>query len=134
LCGAEDETASGVAGWWGERGDEASSVEQCPVLDRRPGLTLLHYIHPRDLDHPDEVTIINSTTETYVPQAYLRETGPPTSRMLGFLRPMGNNNNNKANAGEPDVLVSMSVANAVGLLKIGTSDSVKSLVSIKSSY
>ncbi|CAG0913973.1 unnamed protein product [Notodromas monacha] len=123
LCGTEDETVSGTTGWWGPKGDEVSSVEECVRKDRRPGLTLLVYKHPKDLDHPDEVSIINSTMETFTPQSYLRETGPPTARMFGYLHPLGN----KPSSGEPDLQVSMSVANAVGVLKIGSNDSNASL-------
>lgn len=125
LCGAEEETTSGVAGWWGERGFEAVDLEQCATLDRRPGLTLLHYKHPKDIDHPDEVSIVNSTMETFSPQAYIREGGSPSSRLLGYIHPLGI----KLSSGEPDLHLSMSVVNAVGVLKVGTNDTVASLVS-----
>ena len=55
MCGLREDTPSEVPGWWGPKGTEVTRVEECRVLDRRPGLTFVQYKHPANWSQPDLV-------------------------------------------------------------------------------
>ena len=57
VCGLREDTPSQVPGWWGLKGTEVVKVEECRVLDHRPGLTFLKYSHPANWSHPDSVSV-----------------------------------------------------------------------------
>lgn len=55
VCGLKEDTPSQVAGWWGDKGAEVMSADECRKEDRRPGLTFLKYKYPGNWAHPDSV-------------------------------------------------------------------------------
>ncbi|GLH01298.1 Laminin subunit alpha [Gryllus bimaculatus] len=92
VCGLREDSLSQVPGWWGPKGTEVVKVEECRVLDRRPGLTFIKYRHPANFSQPDSVSIINATTVDFnmLSQASRTEQslgGEIIARLLGFLRP-----------------------------------------------
>ncbi|KAF7989739.1 hypothetical protein HCN44_008413 [Aphidius gifuensis] len=93
VCGLRDDTLSQIPGWWGTKGTEISKVEDCRIMDRRPGLTFLKYKPPVNFTQPDSVTIVNATTIDFnVPsmQGAKSESalgGEMIARLIGFLRP-----------------------------------------------
>nr|CAD7427120.1 unnamed protein product [Timema monikensis] len=120
VCGLREDTPSQVPGWWGAKGTEVGTVEECRVLDRRPGLTFLKYKHPADLTHPDSVTIINATTvdfslvnpTTRIEQALV---GGMTARLLGFLRP-------PESWGDTGEILRMCASHSSALLRLASTD------------
>ncbi|CAG2069464.1 unnamed protein product, partial [Timema podura] len=120
VCGLREDTPSQVPGWWGAKGTEVGAVEECRVLDRRPGLTFLKYKHPADLTHPDSVTIINATTvdfsllnpTTRIEQALV---GGMTARLLGFLRP-------PESWGDTGEVLRMCASHSSALLRLASTD------------
>lgn len=58
VCGLGEDTPSEAPGWWGPKGTEVTRVEECRVLDRRPGLTFVQYKHPANWSQPDSVSNI----------------------------------------------------------------------------
>ncbi|XP_067001504.2 multiple epidermal growth factor-like domains protein 8 [Anabrus simplex] len=92
VCGLREDTPSQVPGWWGPKGTEVVKVEECRILDRRPGLTFIKYRHPANWSQPDSVAIINATTVDFnIPSLTTRTEqslgGEIIARLLGFLRP-----------------------------------------------
>ncbi|XP_063223363.1 multiple epidermal growth factor-like domains protein 8 [Bacillus rossius redtenbacheri] len=92
VCGQREDAPSQVPGWWGPTGTKVSQVEECRVLDRRPGLTFLKYHEPADWSHPDHVSVINATTVDFSMLSPGTRTeqavgGEVTARLLGFLWP-----------------------------------------------
>ncbi|KAJ9576932.1 hypothetical protein L9F63_006498, partial [Diploptera punctata] len=91
VCGLREDTPSQVPGWWGTKGTEVIKVEECRVLDHKPGLTFLKYSRPANWSHPDFVTIINATTVDFSMVNFPSRTeqnlgGEINARLLGFLR------------------------------------------------
>jgi len=91
------------AGWWGDQGTEIRQPDMCTRNDRRPGLTYIKYNYPVNYTMPDYVSIVNATMVDFSsppPAAYFeqRQEGEMLARLLGFVRPQQqwNNNNNSA--------------------------------------
>ncbi|XP_055593040.1 multiple epidermal growth factor-like domains protein 8 [Uranotaenia lowii] len=89
VCG--EDTPSQNPGWWGSKGTEIVSPEQCTPMDTRPGLTFLKYLDPVDWTMPDYVMIVNATMVDFNTPALshteLSFNGQIVARLLGFLRP-----------------------------------------------
>ncbi|XP_034236737.1 multiple epidermal growth factor-like domains protein 8 [Thrips palmi] len=90
VCGLGEDTPSEAPGWWGPKGTEVTRVEECRVLDRRPGLTFVQYKHPANWSQPDSVSIINATTADFSSGTGWSRSEPIggiTARLRGSLHP-----------------------------------------------
>ncbi|KAE8741134.1 hypothetical protein FOCC_FOCC013392 [Frankliniella occidentalis] len=90
VCGLREDTPSEAPGWWGPKGTEVTRVEECRVLDRRPGLTFVQYKHPANWSQPDSVSIINATTADFSTGSGWSRSEPIggiTARLKGSLHP-----------------------------------------------
>lgn len=90
VCGLGEDTPSEAPGWWGPKGTEVTRVEECRVLDRRPGLTFVQYKHPANWSQPDSVSIINATTADFSSGTGWSRSEPVggiTARLKGSLHP-----------------------------------------------
>lgn len=90
VCG--EDTPSHSPGWWGAKGTEVSSPQNCTELDRRPGLTFLKYLSPVNWTMPDDVAIVNATMVDFVTPSSTTHTeqsfsGEIIARLLGSIRP-----------------------------------------------
>ncbi|XP_055855625.1 multiple epidermal growth factor-like domains protein 8 [Episyrphus balteatus] len=93
VCG--EDTPSHTPGWWGDKGTEILSPEQCTNHDRRPGLTYIKYHYPVNLTMPDFVSIVNATmvdfaSPTPTTQMEHQFSGEMLARLTGFVRPPKN--------------------------------------------
>ncbi|KAK6618955.1 hypothetical protein RUM44_003336 [Polyplax serrata] len=90
VCGQREDSSFQLPSWWGVHGTEITSVDECRIKDRRPGLTCIRYKYPTNRSHPDSVTIINATTvdiDIFTRESRLELTGATVvTRFLGFLR------------------------------------------------
>ncbi|XP_065078697.1 multiple epidermal growth factor-like domains protein 8 [Ochlerotatus camptorhynchus] len=90
VCG--EDTPSQNPGWWGSKGTEVLTPDQCTLKDTRPGLTFLKYLDPVNWSMPDSVMVVNATmvdfnlpsTTTHTEQSF---NGQVVARLLGFIRP-----------------------------------------------
>uniref|UniRef100_T1JFI7 Multiple epidermal growth factor-like domains protein 8 n=1 Tax=Strigamia maritima TaxID=126957 RepID=T1JFI7_STRMM len=95
ICAFGSNRSYDVVGWWGINATNIKSLNECRYRDFRPGLTLLKFRHPPNWFQPDEVSIINSTTENihFIPEfPGHREQdarGEYVTRFLGFIHPLG---------------------------------------------
>ncbi|XP_050307632.1 multiple epidermal growth factor-like domains protein 8 [Anthonomus grandis grandis] len=64
-CGSQVDSPSQTLGWWGSKGQEIGTPQDCANLDRRPGLTYVQYKHPPNFSQPDSVATLNATTIDY---------------------------------------------------------------------
>lgn len=87
VCG--EDTPSQSPGWWGATGTEVYHAEECRILDKRPGLMFIKYLHPANWSHPDHVNIINATTVDFNVAGLTSRSdhieGEMIARLRGFL-------------------------------------------------
>ncbi|KAK7079470.1 Multiple epidermal growth factor-like domains protein 8 [Halocaridina rubra] len=94
-CGSPDDNPNGQEGWWGPRGNDLVTSEQCRLQDYRPGMTFIRYRHPVDLTTPDYVAIVNATyqnlpdTQDFRGARDMHTGGSTLSQFLGFIHPIG---------------------------------------------
>ncbi|GAB6023337.1 hypothetical protein CHUAL_008138 [Chamberlinius hualienensis] len=113
-----------LVGWWGYNLTEVVSLEECRTKDFPPGITLLKYQYPANFSQPDEVSIVNSTSQSLslYPQYIMHNASHVIYRFLGFLHPVCLRSKTATS-----IRLFLKVLKAHGVLKISTDDKAKNL-------
>ncbi|XP_054720538.1 multiple epidermal growth factor-like domains protein 8 [Uloborus diversus] len=124
----------GKSNWWGSKGVDVLSLEECYTRDSPPGLVSVKYRHPVNWSQPDDVTYLHQASEDLFFRSEIQRndsTGMEENivKFIGFLHPL---DARPLSARIPQVRLSICSAGSAAVLKLSndsTSDHLEVVAS-----